>query len=129
MMINLLSFSQKDSIRKIVLNKDTGAFIPMNKVREINKVFINLDECEEIKDTLKQIIKNYDISYNKLDSSLISSRIDISKKDSIILSHEKIDKDYQTLIMKKDFDIQILKVQRNILLPVLGVLVLILLIP
>ena len=127
--MSLLSFSQKDSIKKIIVNKDTGAFIPVNKVKEINCIIIDLDECKETNDTLRNIIKNYDIAYNKLDSSLISKKIEVTKKDSIILSTEKIIKDHELLLIKKDWNIKLLKSQRNILLPIIGILVIILLLP
>lgn len=127
--MSLLSFSQKDSIKKIIVNKDTGAFIPVNKVKEINCIIIDLDECKETNDTLRNIIKNYDIAYNKLDSSLISKKIEVTKKDSIILSNEKIIKDHELLLIKKDWNIKLLKSQRNILLPIIGILVIILLLP
>lgn len=127
--MSLLSFSQTDSIKKVVVGKDTGAFVPMNKVRQINTILVNLDECKETNDTLKSIIKNYDIAYSKLDSALISKKIEVVKKDSIILSYEKITKDHELLLDRKEWNIKILKVQRNILLPALGVLVAILLVP
>lgn len=128
-MMSLSSFSQTDSIRKVVIGKDTGAFIPMSKVREINTIFIDLDECNEVKDTLQSIIKNYDIAYSKLDSALTFKKMEVNKKDSIILSYEKISKDQETIINKKDWNIKFLKLQRNILLPAVAILVAILLVP
>lgn len=127
--MSLSSFSQKDSIRKVIVNKDTGAFVPMSKIRQINTIIIDLDECKETKDTLNSIIKNYDIAYNKLDSSLYAKKMEVIKKDSIILSYEKISKDQETLINKKNWDIKFLKVQRNFLIPMVGILAAILLVP
>lgn len=127
--MSLSSFSQTDSIRKVVVGKDTGAFVPMNKVRKINTILVNLDECKETNDTLKSIIKNYDIAYSKLDSALITKKKEVIKKDSIILSYEKITKDHELLLDRKEWNIKILKVQRNILLPAVGILVAILLVP
>jgi hypothetical protein len=129
MMMNLLSFSQKDSIRKIILNKDTGAFVPVLKIKQINKIIVDLDECKEINDTLKFVIKNYDIAYTKLDSALYSKKMEVSKKDSIIISGEKIIKDQELLLNRKEWDIKILKVQRNFLIPIVGILTAILLVP
>ena len=128
MMMNLLSFSQKDSIRKIILNKDTGAFVPVLKIKQINKIIVDLDECKEINDTLKFVIKNYDIAYTKLDSALYSKKMEVSKKDSIIISGEKIIKDQELLLNRKEWDIKILKVQRNFLIPIVGILTAILLV-
>ncbi len=127
--MNLLSFSQKDSIRKIILNKDTGAFVPVLKIKQINKIIVDLDECKEINDTLKFVIKNYDIAYTKLDSALYSKKMEVSKKDSIIISGEKIIKDQELLLNRKEWDIKILKVQRNFLIPIVGILTAILLVP
>jgi len=127
MMMNLLSFSQKNSIRKVTVNKDTGAFIPMNKVKEINKILIDLDECKVTNDTLNNIIKNYDIAYSRLDSSLQFKKNELSKKDSIMFSYEKINKNNEILLNRKEWEIKILRVQRNILIPVLGVLTIVLL--
>lgn len=126
-MMNLLSFSQKNSIRKVTVNKDTGAFIPMNKVKEINKILIDLDECKVTNDTLNNIIKNYDIAYSRLDSSLQFKKNELSKKDSIMFSYEKINKNNEILLNRKEWEIKILRVQRNILIPVLGVLTIVLL--
>jgi len=122
-MMSLSTFSQKDStIKKIIVGKDTGAFVPMKKVREINKLLIDLDECKETKDTLNSIIKNYDIAYTKLDSSLQFKKNEVIKKDSIILSYENITKKNEILLERKEWNISLLKVQRNILLPITSIL-------
>lgn len=126
-MMSLLSFSQKNSIRRVTVNKDTGAFVPMNKVKEINKILIDLDECKVTNDTLNNIIRNYDIAYNRLDSSLQFKKNELSKKDSIMFSYEKINKNNEILLNRKEWEIKILKVQRNILIPVLGILTIVLL--
>jgi hypothetical protein len=125
--MSLLSFSQKNSIRRVTVNKDTGAFVPMNKVKEINKILIDLDECKVTNDTLNNIIRNYDIAYNRLDSSLQFKKNELSKKDSIMFSYEKINKNNEILLNRKEWEIKILKVQRNILIPVLGILTIVLL--
>lgn len=122
-MMSLLSFSQTDSIKKIVIGKDTGAFVPMNKVRVINTLIIDLDECQETKDTLNHIIKNYDIAYTKLDSALIFKKMEVLKKDSIIMSYGDIVENQEKLMKKKDLKVKMLKIQRNILLPVVVILV------
>lgn len=127
MTMSLLSFSQKNSIRRVTVNKDTGAFVPMNKVKEINKILIDLDECKVTNDTLNNIIRNYDIAYNRLDSSLQFKKNELSKKDSIMFSYEKINKNNEILLNRKEWEIKILKVQRNILIPVLGILTIVLL--
>lgn len=127
--MSLSSFSQTDSIRKVIVNKDTGAFVPMSKVRQINTILVDLDECKETNDTLNSIIKNYDIAYSKLDSALISKKMEVTKKDSIILSYEKITKDHELLLDRKEWNIKLLKVQRNILLPAVAILAAILLVP
>lgn len=122
-MMSLLSFSQTDSIKKIVVGKDTGAFVPMGKVREINKIIIDLDECKETKDTLNGIIKNYDIAYTKLDSALVCKKMEVTKKDSVITSFERVVSDQEKLMKKKDLKVKMLKIQRNVLLPAVGILV------
>lgn len=129
-MMSLYSFSQRDStIRKVVIGKDTGAFVPTYKVRKINKLFIDLDECKETKDTLNQIIKKYDIAYTKLDSSLQFKKMEVIKKDSIIMSYENITKKNELLLDRKEWNIKLLKAQRNILIPLAGILLVIILVP
>ena len=123
MMMSLSNFSQTDSIKKIVVGKDTGAFVPMNKVKVINSIIIDLDECQETKDTLNHIIKNYDIAYNKLDSALIFKKMEVIKKDSIIISYGNIVENQEKLMKKKDLKVKMLKIQRNILVPIVAILV------
>lgn len=125
-MMSLSSISQTGSIRKIVLNNDTGAFVPMKDVRQINTVFVDLDECKEINDTLKVIITKYDLAYVKLDSALKFKKFECLKKDSMITSYTNIVSDQEKLIKKRDRKIRMLKIQRNILAPTLGVLVILL---
>jgi len=125
-MMNLSSICQTDSIKKIVLNKDTGAFVPMRYVRQINTIFVDLDECKEINDTLKVIITKYDLAYVKLDTALKFKKIECLKKDSTITSYTNIVGDQEKLIKKRDRKIRMLKIQRNILVPTLAVLVLLL---
>ena len=118
MMMSLLSFSQTNLVKKIVIDKDTGAFISMKGVKDINKIIINSEECDEINDSLKSIIKNYDIAYYKLDSSLTYKKIEVLKKDSINKTYDDIMKEQDKLIHKKDIKISVLKAQRNILFPI-----------
>lgn len=124
--MNLSSICQTDSIKKIVLNKDTGAFVPMRYVRQINTIFVDLDECKEVNDTLKGIITKYDLAYAKLDSALKYKKIETLKKDSIITSYDNIMVEQDKTIKKKDLKVKMLKIQRNILAPTLGVLILLL---
>jgi hypothetical protein len=105
-------------VKKIVIDKDTGAFISMKGVKDINKIIINSEECDEINDSLKSIIKNYDIAYYKLDSSLTYKKIEVLKKDSINKTYDDIMKEQDKLIHKKDIKISVLKAQRNILFPI-----------
>jgi hypothetical protein len=118
MMMSLLSFSQTNLVKKVVIDKDTGAFISMKGVKDINKIIINSEECDEINDSLKSIIKNYDIAYYKLDSSLTYKKIEVLKKDSINKTYDDIMKEQDKLIHKKDIKISVLKAQRNILFPI-----------
>jgi hypothetical protein len=118
MMMSLLSFSQTNLVKKVVIDKDTGAFISLNGVKDINKIIINSEECDEINDSLKSIIKNYDIAYYKLDSSLTYKKIEVLKKDSINKTYDDIMKEQDKLIHKKDIKISVLKAQRNILFPI-----------
>lgn len=118
MMMSLLSFSQTNLVKKVVIDKDTGAFISMKGVKDINKIIINSEECGEINDSLKSIIKNYDIAYYKLDSSLTYKKIEVLKKDSINKTYDDIMKEQDKLIHKKDIKISVLKAQRNILFPI-----------
>jgi hypothetical protein len=116
--MSLLSFSQTNLVKKVVIDKDTGAFISMKGVKDINKIIINSEECDEINDSLKSIIKNYDIAYYKLDSSLTYKKIEVLKKDSINKTYDDIMKEQDKLIHKKDIKISVLKAQRNILFPI-----------
>jgi len=98
----------------------------MRYVRQINTIFVDLDECKEVNDTLKGIITKYDLAYAKLDSALKYKKIETLKKDSIITSYDNIMVEQDKTIKKKDLKVKMLKIQRNILVPTLGVLILLL---
>jgi hypothetical protein len=58
-----------------------------------------------------------------------ANEMEVSKKDSIIISSEKIIKDQELILTRREWNIKILKVQRNLLLPIVGILAAILLVP
>lgn len=115
MLINLLSISQTVYPKKAVIDNDTVCIISIEQVKTLNKVFIDKDECLELKDSLNSQIKTYDalVGEQKKIISAQDERIAINKniiaeKDTIIESDEK-------LLKKQNRKLGWLKLQRTVL--------------
>lgn len=113
-MINC-SISQEGYPRKIVIDRDTVCAITFPQVDSVNKTFVDLDECNELKDSLYSQIDTYGKLVEGQKQVIISQEkeIDIQKnivseKDNIIASDEK-------LLKKQNRQVQWLKIQRAIL--------------
>lgn len=113
-MINC-SISQEGYPRKIVIDRDTVCAITFPQVDSVNKTFVDLDECNELKDSLYSQINTYGKLVEGQKQIIISQgkEIDIQKnivieKDNIIASDEK-------LLKKQNRQVQWLKIQRAIL--------------
>ena len=117
LLIPVLSFSQvkpsKDSVK-----------VSVNSIKEANKKFIELDECEEEKDsifsalrTAQGAINNYKASIDDLQRTNKGSEFIISDKQAII--------NLSDLQLKKDVRrIKWLRLERNTFLGVAGILAL-----
>lgn len=119
-----LSFSQNSYPAKVVINNDTVCAISIAQIDSINLTYVHLQECNELVDTLESTILNY----GKLDSTQ-KSIIHVQEEQIIELQNENNIKD---IIIKNDDKIietltkdnKCLKLQRNILVGVAGILIL-----
>lgn len=99
--------------RKAVIDNDTVCIVSIEQIKIVNKVFVDRDECNELKDSLNSQIKTYG-ALVKEQNNIISAqdeRIEIQKnisaeKDNIIASDEK-------LLKKQNRQVKWLKVQRT----------------
>lgn len=97
MLMSLFAICQPVYPKKAVIDNDTVTIISIEQTKTINKVFVDRDECNEMKDSLNSELKNYgDLVQGQ--KAIISSQdkeIDIQKKivaekDIIIESDAKL---------------------------------------
>lgn len=110
-----LSISQEGYPRKIVIDKDTVCAISISQLDSINVIYVNLDECHELRDSLNSEINNYIGLVNE--KNLI-----ISSKDKELVIEKKINFTQDSVIILDNKIINghakkttWLKTQRNIL--------------
>lgn len=115
MLMNLSVICQTVYPRKVVIDNDTATLISIEQTKTINKVFVDRDECNELKDSLNSQIKTYDALVKEQKNIITAQdeRIEIQKKiveekDVIIASDEK-------LLKKQNRQVKWLKVQRMVL--------------
>lgn len=124
-----LVISQGGYPKKIVINKDTLCAITIPQVDSVNKAFVNLDECNELKDSLFAQISTYDALVNNQRATIkyqdkeldLKNKI-IGEKDVIIQSDANKIKELKEEKNKFENKIKWLKFQRT-LYPILGVVV------
>lgn len=124
-----LSISQEGYPKKIIINKDTLCALTIPQVDSVNKAFVNLDECNELKDSLFSQIGTYDAMVNNQRATIkyqdaeleVKNKI-IAEKDTIIKSDENKIQELKDENNKFENKIKWLKFQRT-LYPILGVVV------
>lgn len=99
--------------KKAVIDGDTVCILNSEQTKAVNKVFVDRDECFELRDSLYSQIKNYDILVSDKNSVITSQQTEIdickkiiSDKDIIIQSSNKQLKDQNNKI-------KFLKIQRT----------------
>lgn len=128
MLMNLYAICQSGFPRKALIDKDTVTIISIEQTKIINNVFVDRDECNELKDSLNSQLDNY-IDLSEYQKAIISSQDKeigiqkkiVSEKDVIIQSDEK-------LLKEQNSKVEFLKLQRIALLIstlVLGITVII----
>lgn len=124
-----LIFCQTVYPRKVVIDKDTVCIISTEQVRQLNNVFIDRDECNELKDSLNSQLNTYDKLtkaqqevINSQDKEIVLQKKIVEEKDVIIHNDEK-------MLKKQGRQVTWLKIQRTVLAAstlVLGITVFIL---
>lgn len=114
MLTELSAISQTAYPRKAVIDNDTVCILSIEQTRTINKVFVDRDECNELKDSLNSQIKTYDALVKEQkniisaqDERIVIQKNIINEKDNIIQSDEK-------LMKKQNRQIKWLKIQRTV---------------
>lgn len=113
--MNLCAFSQVDYPRKAVIDKDTVCIISIEQARTINNVFIDRDECNELKDSLSSQVKTYSALVSEQDKLIASQGKEIEIKENIIAEKNVIIESDSKLLKKQNRQVKWLKLQRNIL--------------
>ncbi len=113
MLFPLLNYSQKTWPQIQVIDADTVCIISIDQVKKINRIFIDRVECNEIKDSLNLVIDNYGILVEKKDDLLFLQDKQIEIQDNIIGKQGRIVANDSIVIRGRDKKVRWLKVQRN----------------
>lgn len=108
-------FCQAAFPRKAVIDNDTVCILSIEQTKVINKVFVDRDECNEMKDSLNSELTNYG-DLVQVQKQVIASQdkeIDIHKK--IISEKDVIIESDSKLLKKQNRQVQWLKIQRTVL--------------
>lgn len=112
MLISLSAISQSVYPKKAVLDKDTVGIVSIDQVRKVNKSFVDLDECQEMKDSLTAQIRVYDKLHSEMNNTITSQDKEILIKQSIITQQQTILQDDDKIAKKMNRRIVLLKVER-----------------
>lgn len=115
MLLSLSAISQTAYPKRAVIDNDTVTLISIEQTKTINKVFVDRDECNEMKDSLNSELQNYG-DLVQTQKSIISSQgteIDIQKK--IVVEKDVIIDSDAKLLKKQSRQVGWLKLQRTVL--------------
>lgn len=101
--------------KKAVIGSDTVCIISTEQVKQLNKVFVDRDECNEIKDSLGSMIKNYDKLVETQSQAIESQKTEIEIQKKIVAEKNNIIEADEKIIKKSERKIKWLIVQRNAL--------------
>lgn len=107
--------SQEGYPRKIVIDRDTVCAITFPQVDSVNKTFVDLDECNELKDSLNSQINNYETLVEGQEKVIKSQDKEIAIQKNIVIEKDNIIASDEKLLKKQNRRIGWLKVQRTIL--------------
>lgn len=113
--MNQLCISQVVYPRLEVINKDTVCLILIPQLRAANVLFVKLDECNEIKDSLKSQINKYEVATKASDRLIKSQKEELEILNGITVIDDKIISDKKAELKKSKRHISWLKTQRNVL--------------
>lgn len=121
-LIKVSSFCQVNYPQKSIINNDTVCIITIDQVKKINTTFIELDQYKELNDTANSRL----ITYIKLvdnNTDLIKSLESESKvKDQLILQQKGLIDNKKNELKIQEGKTLWLKIQRNALIVVSGIL-------
>ena len=108
---------------KVVIGKDTGCFVPMSAVDTLNIAYSKLDECRELRDSLKSEIRTHETKEKQQTELLESKKRELALEETVAkergIQLEVKDKE----IKRKDRQILWMKIQRGILAGATAILV------
>lgn len=110
-----LAISQTDYPKKAVIDGDTVCILSIKQTRTLNNVYIDRDECLELKDSLNSQISNYDTLVADQKAIISSQDRANNINESIILQKDIIIKTDSITMKKQNRKIGWLKLQRNVL--------------
>lgn len=88
--------------KKAVIDKDTVCIITIEQTRLLDKVFIEKDECNELKDSLNSELNNYGDLVNDQKQIIASQDTQIVIQKKIIQEKNNIIKDDDKLLKKAE---------------------------
>ncbi len=112
MLVSLLAISQGGYPRQAVIDNDTVAILSIDQIKTINKSFVALDECNELKDSLNSQITTYDMLVENYESVITSKDKEISLQKIISVEKDLIISTDEKMIKKMKRRITWLKIQR-----------------
>lgn len=108
-------FCQPQFPKKAVIDNDTVCIISVEQTRTINKVFIDRDECVELKDSLNSQIKTYGIFVGQQKDIISSQETEIAIQNKIITEKNIIIDSDDKILKQQNRQIGWLKIQRTVL--------------
>lgn len=108
-----LLYCQTTFPKKIVFNSDTVCIITIDHVKLINSTFIDIDELNELNDSLNSQIKTYEELRNKQKDIILNMGKQLSLQAEIIVEKDNIIENKDQIISDRNRSIKKLKMQRN----------------
>ena len=112
-MMSRLSISQNVYPSKFLIGKDTVCIISISQVEKINNLYVDMDECKELNDSLNASIINYNLLASNQKALISVKNNQIAIQDSIIMEKDNIISNDNKIVQEKNKVIKLLKLQRN----------------
>lgn len=112
MLVSLSATSQGVYPRQAVIDSDTVGILSIDQIRAINKTFVSLDECNELKDSLNSEIATYTLLTHTYKNIIGSKDTELSIYKDILKEKDSIIETDAKMIKKMKRNITWLRVQR-----------------
>lgn len=110
-----LSFCQQGYPKKLIIEGDTICGITMSQLDSINSIIVNLDECNELKDSIYSQVKVCGDLVNAQKEIISSQDKEIKIQKDIVIEKDKIINIDDTVKKRLERRVKWLKIQRAIL--------------